>query len=70
MVARNRLRAGKCVILKTAAGGSRGVNGSRGRRVTIIKCSTGNGVRSREIACISDFKMLTLAKNFDIRANC
>ena len=46
-----------------------GVNRPRGRRVTIIKSSMPrrNGARRREIACISDFKMLTLV---DIRANC
>ena len=37
------------------------MNRARGRRVTIIKSSTGNGARRREIACISYFMMLTLA---------
>ena len=37
------------------------MNRARGRRVTIIKSSTGIGAPRREIACISDFKMLTLA---------
>ena len=57
MVARNsiRWRDGKSVVLKTAAGGSTGVNRGRGRRVTIMKSSTRNGDRRREIACVSDF---------------
>ena len=38
-----------------------GVNRAHGRRVNIMKSSTGNGPQRREIACISDFKMLTLA---------
>ena len=33
------------------------MNRARGRRVTIMKSSTGNGARRREIACISDFKL-------------
>ena len=33
------------------------MNRARGRRVAIVKSSTGNGARRREIACISDFKM-------------
>ena len=37
------------------------MNRARDRRVTIMKSSTGNEARCREIACISDFKMLTLA---------
>ena len=37
------------------------MNGARGRRVMIMKSGAGNGARRREIACISDFKMLTLA---------
>ena len=61
MAACNRWRAGNFFVLKTAAGGSTGVNGAHGRRVTIMKSNTGNGARRREIACISDFKMLTLA---------
>ena len=43
------------------ARGSTGGNGARGRRVTIMKSSTGNGARRGETACISDFQMLTLA---------
>ena len=34
----------------------------------IIKSSTGNGARRREIACISDFKMLSLARETSIYA--
>ena len=49
------------LVLKTAAGGSTGVNRTRGRRLTIMKSSTGNGARRREIACISYFMMLTQA---------
>ena len=41
---------------------------ARGRLVTIIKSSTGNGARRREIACISDFKMVTLASETSICA--
>ena len=44
------------------------MNRARGRRVTIIKSSTGNGARRREIACISDFKILTLASVISIYA--
>ena len=44
------------------------MNGARGRRVTIMKSSTGNGARRRENACISDFKMLTLASETSIYA--
>ena len=44
------------------------MNRARGRRLTIIKISTGNGARRREIACISDFKMLTLASETSIYA--
>ena len=67
---RNRWLAGKFVVLKIAAGGSTGGNGARGRRVKIMKSSTGNGVRCREIACrpISDFKVLTLANETSIFA--
>ena len=50
------------------AGGSTGVNRARGRRVTIMKSSTGNGARRGETACISDFKMLTLASETSIYA--
>ena len=39
------------------------MNRARGRRVNIMKSNTGNGARRREIACISDFKMLTLASD-------
>ena len=39
---------------------------ARGRRVTIMKSSTGNGARRGEIAGISDFKMLTLASEISI----
>ena len=36
------------LVMKTAAGGSTGGNGARGRRVTIINSSsTGNGARRR-----------------------
>ena len=41
---------------------------ARGRRMTIIKSSTRNEPRHREIACISDFKMLTLASETSIFA--
>ena len=44
------------------------MNRACGRRVTIMKSSTGNGARHREIACISDFKMLTLANETSIFA--
>ena len=44
------------------------MNGARGRRVTILKSSTGNGARRREIACISDFKMSTFASETSIYA--
>ena len=44
------------------------MNRARGRRVTIMKSSTGNGARGHEIACISDFKMLTLASETSIIA--
>ena len=44
------------------------MNRARGRRVTIMKSSTGNGAQRREIACISDFKMLTLASETSIFA--
>ena len=40
------------------------MNRARGRRVTIMKINTpctGNGAPRREIACISDLKMLTHA---------
>ena len=50
------------------AGGSTGGNGARGRRVMIMKSSTGNGARNGETACISDFKMLTLASETSIYA--
>ena len=36
--------------------------------MTIMKSSTGNGARRREIICISDFKMLTLASETSIVA--
>ena len=44
------------------------MNRARGRRVTIMKSSIGNGARAEfnEIACISDFKMLTLASETSI----
>ena len=45
-----------------------GGNGGRSRRVTIIKSSTGNGARRGKTACISDFKMLTLASETSIYA--
>ena len=41
---------------------------ARSRRVTIMKSSTGNGARRGETACISDFKMLTLASETSIYA--
>ena len=44
------------------------MNRARGRRVTIIKTSTGNGARRREIAGISDFEMLALASETSIYA--
>ena len=44
------------------------MNRARGRRVTIMKSSTGNGARRAETACISDFKMLTLASETSIYA--
>ena len=44
------------------------MNRARGRRVTIMKSSTRNGARRCEIACISDFKMLTLASETSIFA--
>ena len=44
------------------------MNRARGRLVTIMKSSTGNGARHREIACISDFKMLTFASETSIYA--
>ena len=53
-----------CIVLTTAAIGSMCVNMARGKRVTIMKSSTGNGARRREIACISDFKTLTLANPY------
>ena len=37
------------------------MNRARGRRENIMKNNTRNGTRRCEIACISDFKMLTLA---------
>ena len=43
------------------------MNRARGRRVTIMKSSTGNGARRGETAYISDFKMLTLASETSIR---
>ena len=48
--------------------GSTGVNRARSRRVTIIKSSRGNGARRDETACISNFKMLTLASETSIYA--
>jgi len=54
---RNRWRDGKFVVMKTAAGGSTGVNRARG-----------NGARRREIACICYFKMLTLPRETSIFA--
>ena len=54
--------------MKTAAGDSKGVNRARGTRVTIMKSSTGNGAWRGETACISDFKMLTLASETSIYA--
>ena len=44
------------------------MNRARGRRVTIMKSSTGNGARRGETAYISDFKMLTLASETSIYA--
>ena len=44
------------------------MNRARGRRVTIMKSSTGNGARRGETACMSDFKMLTLASETSILA--
>ena len=44
------------------------MNRAFGRRVTIMKSSTGTGARRREIACISDFKRLTLASETSIFA--
>ena len=44
------------------------MNRARDRRVTIMKSSRGNGARRCEIACISDFKMLTLASETSIFA--
>ena len=44
------------------------MNRARGRRVTIMKSSTGNGARRGETACISDFKLLTLASETSIYA--
>ena len=44
------------------------MNRARGRRVNIMKSSTGNGARRREIACISDLKTLTLASETSIYA--
>ena len=45
---------------------SKGVNRSRGRRVTIMISSTGNGARRGETACIFDFKKLTLTSETSI----
>ena len=44
------------------------MNRARGRRMTIIKTNTGYGARPREIARISDFKMLTLVSEISIYA--
>ena len=44
------------------------MNRARGRRVTIMKSSTGNGARRGETACIFDYKMLTLASETSIYA--
>ena len=44
------------------------MNRVHGWRVTIMKSSTGNGARRGETACISDFKMLTLASETSIYA--
>ena len=44
------------------------MNRARGRRVTIMKSSIGNGARRREIACISYFEMLTFASENSIYA--
>ena len=44
------------------------MNRARARRVTLIKSSRGNGGRRCEFACISDFKMLTLASETSIFA--
>ena len=44
------------------------MNRARGRRVTIMESNTGNGARRYETACISDFKMLTLASETSIYA--
>ena len=70
-MARNRWRAGKFVVLKAAAGGSKGGNGGRGRRVTIIKKPIQEielDAEFSEIACIYEFKMLTLANETSIYA--
>ena len=45
------------LVLTTAAGGSTGGNGARGRHAEF-----------NEIACISDFKMLTVASETSIYA--
>ena len=44
------------------------MNRAHGRRVTIMKSSTVNGARRCQTACISDFKMLTLANENSIYA--
>ena len=44
------------------------MNRAHGRRVTILKSRTVNGARRCETACISDFKMLTLASETSIYA--
>ena len=44
------------------------MNRARGRRVTIMKSSTGNGARRGEITRISDLKMLTPASETSIYA--
>ena len=52
--------------MKTAAGGSRGGNRARGRRVTVMKSSIGNGARRRVQRNRLHFKMLTLASETSI----
>ena len=42
------------------------MNRARGKRVTIMKSRTGNRARRGETACISDFKILTLASETSI----
>ena len=69
-MARNRRRAGKFVVLKTAAGGSKDGNGGRCKRVTIMSWKAIQEIELdaefSEIACIYEFKMLTLANETSI----